>query len=149
MKTMGLLLFILLIGYFANAQSNVDWKFSVNRVADKTYQIHLKANLQLDWHIYAQNTPQGGPLPTKISFFPNPLLVLLGKTREVGELRMYHEEAFGVDVYAYSDSVDFVQVVKLKANVKTNINGAIKYMICTNKECMPPATVKFDLLLKP
>ncbi|PQV56505.1 disulfide bond corrector protein DsbC [Sediminibacterium magnilacihabitans] len=149
MKTMWLLLFILLTGYFANAQSNVDWKFSVNRIADKTYQIHLKANLQPDWHIYAQNTPKGGPLPTKISFSPNPLLVLLGKTHEVGELMMYHEDTFGVDVYAYTNSVDFVQTVKLKVKVKTNINGFIQYMICTNRECMPPATVKFDLLLKP
>lgn len=148
MKTFAFLLFLFVI-CSAQAQSVVDWNFFVTKVADKKFQIHLKAKLQDGWHIYAQNTPGGGPLPTFVAFSHNPLLIFHGKPKEEGELQMYHESAFGVDVYAFRDSVDFVQVVTLRNNIKTNISGYIKFMVCTNSECLPPATVKFNLYLNP
>jgi DsbC/DsbD-like thiol-disulfide interchange protein len=148
MKTFAFLLFLFVI-CSAQAQSVVDWNFFVTKVAGKKFQIHLKAKLQDSWHIYAQNTPVGGPLPTSVTFLHNPLIIFKGKPKEEGELQMYHEAAFGVDVYAYRDSVDFVQIVTLRNNIKTNISGYIKFMVCTNSECLPPATVKFNLYLNP
>jgi len=52
-----------------------------------------------------------------------------------------------VDVKQFSDKVDFVQVVKLKAQVKTSVDAAVEYMVCNDKQCLPPSTKKFSIAL--
>lgn len=123
----------------------VSWSYSAKKTADKTYEIHLTATIGAPWHTYSQDSPDGGPLPTKIQFTKNPLVTIEGKTKEVGKMQVKHEEVFGVDVKYYSDKVDFVQVVKLKSNAKTNVSGTIEYMACDESQCLPPATVNFSV----
>lgn len=120
MKYLILFILIFCAGY-ADAQNVVEWKFSAKKIDAKTYEVHLSATVDEPWHIYSQNTPKGGPLPTAISFTKNPIVQLVGKPKELGETEMYHDKVFDVDVYAYGDKVDFVQTVKLKSAVKTNI----------------------------
>lgn len=133
---------------FAQMQkSPVDWSTSAKKVGDKTYEIRIVANLQKGWHIYSQTTPDGGPQPTVITYSKNPLMTLEGATKEVGKLEQRHEKLFGVDVKQFSDKVEFVQVVKLKANVKTSAEVAVQYMTCDDATCLPPTTKKFTVAL--
>ena len=77
---------------FAQIVKNpVSWKSSVKKVADKTYEIVLTADIEDGWHMYSQATPAGGPIPTKVSFTNNPLITLEGKTIEKGKLEQKHE----------------------------------------------------------
>ena len=133
---------------FAQIQHPVSWTSSSKKINDKTYEIHLTANINKGWHIYSQTTAEGGPIPTNISFTKNPLLVINGKTKEVGKLEQRHEALFGVDVKQFSDKVDFVQLVKLKAPVKTSVDVAVEFMVCNDKECLPPITKKMSVALK-
>ena len=134
---------------FAQMVKNpVDWKATSKKIADKTYEIHLTATMPGGWHIYSQTTPEGGPVPTSFSFTKNPLLVHQGTTKEIGKLEKRHEPLFGVDVKQFSNKVDFVQVIKLKANVKTSVDVAVDFMTCNDKLCLPPSTKKFTVALK-
>ncbi len=133
---------------FAQIQNPVQWTAISKKVADKTYEIHLTANINKGWHIYSQTTPDGGPVPTTISFTKNSLLVLRGNAKEVGKLEKHFEPLFNVDVKQFSNNVDFVQTVKLKANVKTSVDVAVEYGVCNDKECLPPSTKKFSVALK-
>jgi len=137
-----------IISIYTNAQSVVDWKFSAKKIGDKTYEVHFKAIVDEPWHIYSQSTPKGGPLPTTITFTKNPIIQLSGKPREVGEMIMYHDEIFDVDVYSYTDTVDFVQTVKLKSPVKTNISGTVQFMACTKEQCLTPHKLSFTIKLE-
>jgi DsbC/DsbD-like thiol-disulfide interchange protein len=132
----------------AQIQNPVNWTASAKKIADKTYEIHLSANINNGWHIYSQTTPEGGPIPTNISFTKNPLVINEGSTKEVGKMEQHNEPLFGVDVKQFSNKVDFVQVVKLKANVKTSLEVAVEFMTCNDKECLPPSTKKFTVALK-
>jgi thiol:disulfide interchange protein DsbD len=132
----------------AQIQNPVNWTATSKKIADKTYEIRLTANINNGWHIYSQTTPDGGPVPTSISFTKNPLFQLQGTAKEVGKLEQHNEPLFGVDVKQFSHKVDFVQVVKLKANVKTSADIAIEFMVCNDKQCLPPATKKFSVALK-
>ena len=132
----------------AQIQNPVNWTATAKKIADKTYEIHLTANINNGWHIYSQTTPDGGPVPTSISFTKNPLFQLQGTAKEVGKLEKHNEPLFGVDVKQFSNKVDFVQVVKLKANVKTSADVAVEFMVCNDKQCLPPATKKFSVALK-
>lgn len=132
---------------FAQIQNPVSWSATSKKIADKTYEIHLTANIDNGWHTYSQTTPDGGPFPTSITFTKNPFLTLDGKTKEVGKLEKHYEPLFGVDVKQFSDKVDFVQTIKLKAPVKTSVNVAVEFMVCNDKQCLPPSTRKFTVAL--
>lgn len=133
---------------FAQLKNPVKWSFSSKKIDASTYEVRMTANLDAGWHIYSQNTPDGGPVPTSISFTQNPLTNLQGKAKEVGKIEKRHEELFGVDVMQYSTTVDFVQTVKLKGNVKTSVAGTIEFMTCNDHECLPPTTQSFSIPLK-
>ena len=131
----------------AQIQDPVHWTATAQKVADKTYEIHLTASIEDGWHVYSQSTPAGGPIPTNISFTKNPLLELQGTAKEVGKLEQHNEPLFGVDVKQFSDKVDFVQVVKVKANVKTSMSVSVEFMVCNDRQCLPPTTKKFTVAL--
>ncbi len=118
------------------------------KIKAKTYEVHLKATLNKGWHLYSQFTPEGGPVATKIRFTKNSLFDLDGKTKEIGKLEEKHEDLFGVDVKQFSNTVDFIQVIKLKAPVKTFADVLVEYMVCDDKQCLPPAIKKFSIELK-
>jgi thiol:disulfide interchange protein DsbD len=139
----------ILFTVFAQAQSEVvQWSFESKKVADKKYEVRLTASIKDSWHIYSTSTPDGGPLPTKISFAKNPLTVISGKIKEVGKLESHFEEVFDIDTKYYNNKVEFVQVVDVKGNAKTNLTGTVEFMACTDKECLPPKSIPFTVALK-
>jgi thiol:disulfide interchange protein DsbD len=55
------LLFVIIFSsvFAGNAQLNpVTWSFSATKIADKTYEIHMKAIIQSGWHLYSQTSPK-------------------------------------------------------------------------------------------
>src|SRR6187401_2259336 len=138
MKTIFLFASTIVIGLISRSQDIVQWNFSVKNIADKTYEILLTPTLQNLWHIYSQTSPEGGAIPTKISFNKNPLLSIEGKTKEIGKIISKYEEVFEITVKYFEGSVDFVQLVKLKNKIKTNISGTIEFMACNNEQCTSP-----------
>jgi len=133
---------------FAQIQNPVSWSAISKKIDSKTYEIHLTANIDKGWHIYSQTTAEGGPIPTNISFTKNPLVTLKDSVKEAGKLEEHFEPLFGIDVKQFSNNVDFVQVVKLKAPVKTSVNVAVEFMVCNDKQCLPPSVKKFSVALK-
>jgi hypothetical protein len=125
----------------------VQWQFSGKKINANKYELHLKATVTKPWHIYSQHTPPGGPVPTSIMTKSNPLVALDGEAAEVGKLVTRYEATFRVNVQYFGDQVDFVQVVKMKAGIKTTIAGTITYMVCNDKECQPPKEQAFTVQL--
>lgn len=133
---------------FSQVENPVKLVFAAEKKGDKLYNVVITATFGKPWHMYSQSTPDGGPLPTKITFKANPLITLDGKTKEDGKLETTHDENFQVDVKYYADKVVFTQAVKLKANVKTHATGQLEYMVCNDTRCLPPKKVPFDITLQ-
>ncbi|HUQ65267.1 MAG TPA: protein-disulfide reductase DsbD domain-containing protein [Flavitalea sp.] len=149
MNRLLLILTSFLLGSSAFAQSDVvEWKFESRKLAEKKYEVKLIAVVKKPWHIYSTTTPDGGPLPTKINFTKNPLTAFDGKIKEVGKLETHFEEVFDVDTKFFNNKVEFVQVVNVKGNAKTNLAGTVEFMACNDKECLPPKSVAFSVALK-
>ena len=123
------------------------WSYAAKKIAGNTYELHFVIDVNSPWHTYSQFTPDGGPVPTSFSFTKNPLFTFDGKVKENGKLLQKHEDVFGVDVKYFNGKVDFVQVVKVKGNAKTNVTGSVEFMVCNDKQCLPPATEKFSIAL--
>ena len=144
------ILAIVLIGALgAQAQNPVTWTFSAKKIDDKTYELHMTANIQDGWHLFSQNQPEDAiAVPTGFTINNNPLLKLDGKIREVGSLERFHDKKLDVSANQYSNKVDFVQVVKLKAKAKTNLTGSVEFQTCNDQKCLPPKTVNFNVAFK-
>lgn len=133
------------VSALGQSSKRVSWTFSSKKIADNTYEIHMTANIDGDYHLYAQNVGVDGPVPTSFTFTKNPLLVPDSKVKEIGKIIKKKEEAWGGVVNYYEKQVDFIQIVKLKGNVKTNVAGKVEFMVCNDERCLPPSTVDFKV----
>ncbi|MET0244621.1 MAG: protein-disulfide reductase DsbD domain-containing protein [Flavitalea sp.] len=146
MKQFLLFSFLVVCGFAVSAQSSkqVKWTFTAKKISDKTYEVHMTADITGKWHMYAQDAGDG-PQPTAFNFTKNPLLSLDGNVKEVGQMKKVYEEAFKSEVRFYESSVNFVQVVKVKGSAKTNLAGKVEFMVCDDKQCLPPSSVPFTI----
>ncbi len=132
---------------FGQSHSPVSWSYEARKKTADTYDIIITAEVEKPWHLYSQKTEKGGPIPTTISFKTNPLIVKHGTTKELGKLEKSYDENFKINVMYFSDKVQFVQTVKVKGGIKTNLSGTVEYMVCDDSKCLPPAKKSFDLKL--
>jgi Disulphide bond corrector protein DsbC len=147
MKKIFLLSTILFAGRILLAQSSkeVSWSYNAKKIGEKTYEIHMTASINGDYHLYAQDAGGEGPIPTAFTFSKNPVLSLDGKIKEFGNLVKKFDKTWNHDLKYYEKNVDFVQVVKLKADVKTNLIGKVEFMVCNDRQCLPPADVEIKV----
>jgi thiol:disulfide interchange protein DsbD len=125
----------------AQSSKQVAWTYSVKKIADKTYEVHMTATIGGDYHMYAQDAGGEGPVATSFTFVKSPLFTLDGGVKETGKMIKKFESAWNHDVKFYEKTVDFVQVVKLKGNLQTNLAGKVEFMVCNDRQCLPPADV--------
>jgi len=149
MKVTLLSLLVTLISAVSMAQSSsqVKWAYSAKKIADKTYEVHITATVNGDWHIYSQQVGVDGPIPTSFTFTKNPLLVFDGTVKESGKLIKKSEEVWGGEVRYYENKVEFIQTVKVKGAVKTKVTGKVEYMVCNDEKCLPPSETDFAVAI--
>jgi hypothetical protein len=141
---------VFFVGQRLYAQTPAHWSFTATKTGDKEFTIHLTVRIDPNWHIYSQVQPETAVArPTKIQFTNNPVIVLSGKAEEVGKVEHWSDAASGIAANQYEDKVDFVQDVKVKGKFKVNITGKLAYQVCTDKMCLPPATIPFSIPLQP
>jgi thiol:disulfide interchange protein DsbD len=143
------LLFFTVISAAALAQSGsakqVTWTPSAKKLSEGVYEVKLTADIKGDYHMYAQAAGIEGPVPTAFKFTPNPLVTLNGKVKEVGKMVKKYESAWEGNVNYYEKKVEFVQQIKLKGKVKTNLAGKVEFMVCNESQCLPPSEVDFKV----
>jgi hypothetical protein len=148
-------LFLLIAAFFITQESvaqmgsakQVTLSYSSKKLADKRYEVSITANINGNFHLYAQDAGADGPIPTKFTYNSNPLLTLEGKTKELGKKITKVEEVWGGKVNFYEKTVTFTQVVVAKSKAKTSLNGKIEFMVCNDEVCLPPAEVSFKIAI--
>lgn len=148
-KTFFIILSTLVIG-IASAQikNPVSWSYASKKVSNNVYEIQMTATLQPGWHLYSQTQPKDAiAQPTAFNFNKNPLVAFNGKVKEVGKMIKYKDKTLDVSANQYSNTVVFVQQVKLKGKVKTAVTGKVEYQTCDDTKCLPPKTLNFSIAL--
>lgn len=146
------LLFIACLVY-GQQQGPAKWSYSVRQLDPNVLEIHLFCELADGWHIYSQQQPPTGiAVPTAFHWGSNPLVSEDGLPRELGTVIHFKEQksvgqARPIEQNEYENAVEFVQTVRLKAAVRTNLAGSITYQVCTDKGCMRPVELPFQLAL--
>ncbi len=126
--------------------SKVNWESYAKKLPNGKYELHMVAKIPAGYHLYSQSTGDG-PVATNFTFNKNALISLEGKVKEKGKMIVVDDEVWKNKQKYYAGTVDFVQIVKPKAKVKTNVSGNVGYMICDDKKCLPPTTYAFNVAL--
>jgi hypothetical protein len=140
----GIVLLVFAEVSHAQIQNPVTWTYQAKKTADKTYELHMTASIEGNWHLYAQDAGDG-PEPTSFNFTKNPLLNFEGKVKEVGKMEKTYDKNFRSVLKYYGNKVVFVQKVKVKSPVQTVVKGTVTYMVCNDRQCLPPKDVPFTI----
>jgi thiol:disulfide interchange protein DsbD len=113
----------------------VQWQFKTNFVTKDEVMLVITAALYPGWHLYSQDTKEGGPMPTRFTFDQTNDFLLLGRTQEKGKSFRYHDEVYEMEITWYSGTVTFSQRIKILR--PSTISGSIEYMTCNDHTCIP------------
>lgn len=131
---------------FAQIQAPVTWSYAAKKVGNNEAIVYLKAKIDNSWHIYSQNVKDGGPVKTSFKFLPSKDFSTVGKTIEPKSIVKY-EDVFKMNVNYFEDQVVFQQKVKLNKGA-TTVKGTVEFMVCNDKQCLPPDEVSFSIPVK-
>lgn len=138
---------LLTIGASAQKINPTKWSFEAVKKADKQYEIIATVVIESPWHIYSQFV-KGGPIPTSIQFKKNPLISLVGKTKEEGKIEKKFDPNFKTMIATFGGTVKFKQMVSLKVASKTKLAGTVDYTVCNDEKCLPPSKLDFEVSLQ-
>ena len=134
----GLFFLFLLTGFFSQAQiqNPVEWDPALKQVSENEYQLVLHAFIEENWHLYSQDLPEGGALPTVFNFEDaGEKYELLGKTKESESVTEY-DNVFEMDLTYFSDAATFTQNIKVLDSSLAVIKAKVEYQVCDDKACI-------------
>jgi len=125
----------------------VTWSFNAVPVqGDSTlYDLHFKAAIEPHWHLYALvfDEDKIGPVNTSFTFEESVAYSLVeGATAK--EPESSYDPNFMMDLSYYSDSVNFIQRIKLEGSGEIKVKGYLTFMVCDDSKCLPPEDIEFS-----
>ncbi|HEX7366380.1 MAG TPA: cytochrome c biogenesis protein CcdA [Pelobium sp.] len=133
---------------FAQILKPVTWSYSSERISEKEANIIIIAKMDKGWHIYAQNLADGGPIPTSFSFAKSADYELIGKTTESPKAISAYDTNFSMQISWHNDLAVFKQKIKLN-KPEVTVKGTLEFMVCNDKQCLPPEDVDFAVKVTP
>jgi len=138
-----LFIFIFLIGSVTNAQIHnpVTWETSVEKINDSEFNLLITAGIEEGWHLYSQNVPEGGPIPTSIKIaLDDSKYQLIGSVQE-GKGHEEYDNVFDMDIKYFESQAVFKQRIRLLSSEKLTLSGVLEFMVCDDTNCLPPTEV--------
>lgn len=127
---------------FGNSQilEPVKWTTSVEKISDTEYVLLSKATIEKGWHLYSQNVPENGPIPTTFIYDDSEgNFKIVGNTDEE-EGHTVDDPVFMMKIKFFENATTFKQKVEVEEGAKT-INGFVEFMVCDDTKCLPPTEV--------
>jgi len=144
-KTILAILFLCIsFSSFSQVYDPVEWSTSVEKISESDFDLVTKATIDKGWHLYSQNIPDGGPIPTTFSFKDvENVYQLLGKTVE-GEGHEGYDKVFEMDIKYFENEAVFKQRIRLLRTGSIEINETLEFMVCDDKFCLPPTEIEIS-----
>lgn len=140
------LVFFTALGAFAQLENPVSWSYGAKKISKTEAVVLIKATIEDGWHLYSQHVKPGGPSKTVISFAKSKDYTLVGATAEPKPISKF-EKVFNMNVPYFQNEVVFQQKVKLNKGT-TVVKGKVEFMVCDDKQCLPPNDVSFSIPIK-
>ena len=137
MKKIILALLFLTTFTSLNAQvvNPVKWTSKVEKISETEFNLIISGNIEDEWHVYSQFTPDGGPLPMVLEFKNSKgNFELIGKPKE-SKYKKQFNDVFEVDEYLFEKSVTVTQKVKIINPKTSKISLHLEYQAC-KEQCI-------------
>ena len=127
----------------------VSWEYRYERIGENEIELVFTATIEDTWHLYSQDIPEGGPIPTSFTIEESGQFELIGPVNEVSEPEEKYDASFDMVVKLFSHNAVFRQRVKLLSGADIRINGSVEFMSCDDQRCLPPKEDDFTFLIAP
>ena len=149
-KTVSFLLLLWFLPCFSISQvlTPVKWSFKVDQKKPGEATLLLIANIDPTWHLYSQDIPPGGPVPTTFTFNSNSGYQLVGKVTEPKSIEEQDPNFDNMILKYFAEKVIFRQKIKVISARDLTITGSLEFMCCDDKQCIPPEEIEFSFPVK-
>ncbi|SDS01709.1 Thiol:disulfide interchange protein DsbD [Formosa sp. Hel1_31_208] len=139
----------LVFGVTSHAQifKPVTWKTSVEKISDTEFDLISTATIDSGWHLYSQNVPEDGPIPTTFVYNANADYELNGNTLE-DEGHTVDDPVFQMVIKFFSDKAEFRQRITVLNQELSIVEGEVEFMVCDDEKCLPPNYIDLKFNLK-
>ncbi|MCX6306370.1 MAG: thioredoxin family protein [Bacteroidetes bacterium] len=121
----------------------VKWTFKVEQSKPEEATLLLIATADKNWHVYSQDIPPKGPIPTTFSFTKSEKYALSGKVLEQKPI-LDNDPNFNMVLKYFADKAVFRQKIKVLSRKDFVVKGVLNFMCCDDKQCLPPTDVEFE-----
>ena len=121
----------------------VKWNFSTEKSDKNELRLKFDADIEKEWHIYSQFTPDGGPLPMLFTYEPSACYELSGKTIEPAQIEKF-DSVFAVKVLYLESQAKIMQIVDVKSK-PCKITGKVEYQACKDACIAMDTTFTFNI----
>ncbi len=137
-RLLNILIAISLCAFVAQAQmlNPVKWTNSIKMTDDKNGVITFTASIDNGWHMYSNDTPDGGPIPLSIKWDKKEGVKLVGGLKHSKAPATIDDEMFGMKVRQWEGTVSISQNFTTTAD-KYKIEGEVSYQACSDQGCLP------------
>ncbi|WP_108866729.1 protein-disulfide reductase DsbD family protein [Aquimarina aquimarini] len=134
--------------FVSNAQIHdpVRWATSVEKVSDNLYDLVIKATIEDSWHLYAQQVPKNGPIPTTFTFEDAKELYKLVEDTKEGTGTTVDDPVFDMRIKYFGHKAIFKQRVEL-LKPSGVITAIVEFMVCNDTQCLPPKEVDLSFTI--
>lgn len=147
MKKLFYLVFMSLIFGSIQAQilDPVQWEAKIEKQNTNEFTITLSGEIEPNWHVYSQFTPDDGPLPTTFTYHNFEKNFELIGTAEESETKRAYNPIFEVDEIFFEDRVQFTQKIKQINAEQTKFQLELFYQVCLESCISEVKYFEFDL----
>lgn len=148
MKNACIFLFLMLsLGIFSQIEDPLQWSTTVEEISDTEFVLVSEATIAAGWHLYSQNVPEDGPIPTTFIFDTSKgEFSLEGKTIEEEGITV-DDPVFEMKIKFFENAAIFKQRIKTISG-KNTIQGVVEFMVCDDTKCLPPTEIALVFNLK-
>ena len=148
MKNILTILFLTFtLGISSQIVDPVKWSTSVQKNSETEFVLIATATIDEGWHLYSQNVPEDGPIPTTFIFdVSNEGITLIGKTLEE-EGHIIDDPVFGMKIKFFENSAVFQQKIKVTPEINT-VTGVVEFMVCNDTMCSAPTEIDLNFTLQ-
>jgi len=142
-------IFILLFFSFSLAEAQilepVKWTFSSKKISATEAELIFTATIDKGWHLYSQDIPADGPVPTEFVFDKSNYYTLSGKVLEPKPISEKDPNFDNMVLKYFSTKAIFKQKIKLLHNKPFFAKGTVTFMCCNDVSCLPPNDILFNI----
>ncbi|WP_405609108.1 protein-disulfide reductase DsbD family protein [Polaribacter sp. Asnod1-A03] len=130
---------------YSQIENPVTWFTSVEKISETEFILIAEAEIESGWHLYSQDVPENGPIPTTFTYKEEKFYSLTETTTEE-EGHTVDDKVFGLKIKYFENSTVFKQKIKV-IGTGNKVIGIVEFMACNDSQCTPPTEFELEFEL--